>query len=347
MARRFLRSSEVLQAVLASDSDSESDFGSGNSDADNVHDDRASQDADAAADCDVDDSEEMDAADDAVWVCPTFNWLPAAGDMPVMHPFTGATGINVDVAGFSPVQFFQLFISPELIFHFVVQTNVFASQFIQSHPHLGPHSRVHKWIDTNEQEMKKFLGLIFLMGIIHKPTVEMYWSCDILYATPLFSAIMPRNRFELLLKFFHVNDNTNEPDRHDPSRDRLFKLRPLIDHLFEHFQLVYGSFHSKGKECGPTHISNKISRLFCHALLFVKGPPNILNTTSQIPWIFLLSKLPKPVYLSDCHYHNLSQFTLFVIRYAVLQDLTHLHNFKYTGTVIDLSAYYREETTNA
>lgn len=67
----------------------------------------------------------------------------------------------------------------------------------------------------------------------------MYWSSDILYATPLFSAIMPRNRFELLLKLFHVNDNTNEPDRHDPHHDRLFKLRPLIDHLFEHFQLAY------------------------------------------------------------------------------------------------------------
>ena len=77
------------------------------------------------------------------------------------------------------------------------------------------------------------------MGIIHKPTLSMYWSSDVMYATPLFSAIMPRNRFELLLKFFHLNDNTNEPDRQDPHRDRLFKLRPLVDHLFEHFQLAY------------------------------------------------------------------------------------------------------------
>ena len=50
---------------------------------------------------------------------------------------------------------------------------------------------------------------------------------------------MCRNRFELLLKFFHLNDNMNQPDRRDPARDRLFKLRPLIDHLFEYFQTVY------------------------------------------------------------------------------------------------------------
>jgi len=50
---------------------------------------------------------------------------------------------------------------------------------------------------------------------------------------------MSRNRFELLRKFFHLNDNMNQPDRRDPARDRLLKPRPLIDHLFEYFQTVY------------------------------------------------------------------------------------------------------------
>lgn len=253
MAGRLLRRAEVLQAVLASDSESESDFGS--DDSDNVNNDdegRALQDADADTDSgnlndpedsngDVSNSTVSDdsTTDDSVWECPTFVWHPAASDVPVLYPFTGANGLNVDVGGFSPGQFYQLFVSPELIRHFVVQTNIFTSQFIQSHPQLPPHSRVHRWVDTNEEEMKKFLGLVFLMGVIHKPQIEMYWSTDVLYATPLFSAIMPRNRFELLLKFFHLNDNTNEPNRQDPHRDRLFKLRPLIDHLFEHFQLAY------------------------------------------------------------------------------------------------------------
>jgi len=87
--------------------------------------------------------------------------------------------------------------------------------------------------------MRQFIGLVLLMGIIHKPVIEMYWSTDPLYATPLFSAVMQRNRFCLLLKFFHLNDNSQEPSREDPNRDRLYKLRPLIDHLFEAFQTVY------------------------------------------------------------------------------------------------------------
>ena len=87
--------------------------------------------------------------------------------------------------------------------------------------------------------MRQFIGLVLLIGIIHKPVIEMYWSTDPLYVTPLFSSVMQRNRFSMLLKFFHLNDNTQEPKKEDPNRDRLYKLRPLIDHLFEAFQTVY------------------------------------------------------------------------------------------------------------
>jgi len=239
MAKR-LRGEEVLRRVLETDSDSDTDSGSDVSDSD--EEDRALQDA--ACDDEVDDiqgdatTSDDSIADEEEWTCPAFVWSPAAGELPVLYPFAGACGFNVDVTGFSPTQFYQLFLSPELIRHFVVQTNIFADHFIQSHPQLPPHSRVRKWVETDEEEMKKFLALVLLMGIIHKPTVEMYWSTDVLYATPVFSAVMRRNKFELLRKFFHLNDNINEPDKHDPAHDRLFKLRPLIDHLFEYFQTV-------------------------------------------------------------------------------------------------------------
>ena len=255
MAKRCLRSEDVLRAVLESDSDSDIDAGSDvSNDKNSDEDDRALQDAafDVQVDATTSDGDDIGdveggstTSDDSVsdeqqWTCPTFLWRPAAGELPFVYPFSGACGFNVDVTGFSPTQFFyQLFVSPDLIRHFVVQTNIFADQFIQSHPQLPPHSRVHKWIETNEEEMKKFLALVLLMGIIHKPQVEMYWSTDILYSTPVFSAVMTCNRFELLLKFFHLNDNANEPDKRDPARDRLFKLRPLIDHLFEYFQSTY------------------------------------------------------------------------------------------------------------
>ena len=77
------------------------------------------------------------------------------------------------------------------------------------------------------------------MGVVRKPTISMYWSTDPLLNTPVFGAVMTRNRFLLLLKFLHFNNNQDAPNRDDDDRDRLFKLRPLLDHLFEKFQTAY------------------------------------------------------------------------------------------------------------
>ena len=100
-------------------------------------------------------------------------------------------------------------------------------------------SRANSWHPTDPREMKQFLGLLFLTGIIRKPAINLYWSTDPLYSTPLFGAIMSRNRFQLLLKFLHFNDNAEMPGADDPSPDKLFKVRPLVDHLCEKFGEVY------------------------------------------------------------------------------------------------------------
>ena len=88
--------------------------------------------------------------------------------------------------------------------------------------------------------MRTFIGLIFLMGIIYKPSIPMYWSTDELYHTPIFQKAMSRNRFQLILKFFHCNDNNNpQYDANDENRDRLYKVRPLIDLLRARCKTVY------------------------------------------------------------------------------------------------------------
>jgi hypothetical protein len=53
-------------------------------------------------------------------------------------------------------------------------------------------------------------------------------------ATPFFGDVMPRDRFKALVRYLHFNDNAGL-DR----ADRLFKLRPVVDHLNERFRTVY------------------------------------------------------------------------------------------------------------
>ena len=43
--------------------------------------------------------------------------------------------------------------------------------------------------DTDIIEIKKFFGLIILMGIIYKPNVLKHWSTDSLYYTPTFQKL--------------------------------------------------------------------------------------------------------------------------------------------------------------
>lgn len=49
---------------------------------------------------------------------------------------------------------------------------------------------------------------------------------------------MSRNRFELIRSILHFNDNSSMLSSNDPNRDRLHKLRPLIDHLNNCFSSV-------------------------------------------------------------------------------------------------------------
>ena len=185
-----------------------------------------------------DDDDENNPHDD--YVLPDFDWVDADDEYQNQHiPFTGTPGIQVDTENFRPVDYFKLFMNDDILNHITAQTNLFAEQYIRNHNPLPPHSDCHMWTPTNPREMTQFLGLLLLMGIMKKPTIDMYWSTDILYSTPLFAQTMTRLRFRLLLRFLHFNDNTMEPDRNDPQRDRLFKVRPLLDHLNEQFQNVY------------------------------------------------------------------------------------------------------------
>ena len=65
------------------------------------------------------------------------------------------------------------------------------------------------------------------MGIIYKPSITSYSSTDELFSTPIFSQLVTRNRFQLIEKFLHFNNNLDPNyDPLDENRDR-----PILDIL--------------------------------------------------------------------------------------------------------------------
>lgn len=93
-------------------------------------------------------------------------------------------------------------------------------------------NRDKKWIDTNVREMKKFLALIMLMGLVRKTEKDEYWSSNPLICTPIFRTVMTRHRFRQLWRYWHFSNN-------EACQDRLDKVKPVITHFQTTFQTVY------------------------------------------------------------------------------------------------------------
>ena len=111
----------------------------------------------------------------------------------------------------------------------------YAESFMEEFPKKADTSFIGQWVPVTINKMKKFLGLLLLTGIVQKPSLKMYWLTEQLLSTPVFSKIMERNNFLLILKFLHFNNNDDPAfDPNDEDRDRLRKIRPFLDLSCEH-----------------------------------------------------------------------------------------------------------------
>ena len=117
--------------------------------------------------------------------------------------------------------------------------------------------------------MLTLLGILILMGIIHKPRKAMYWSTDDILATPIFNQVMRRDKFLLMLRFLHFADN-RQYNPNDPGCDKLYKLREIINIIKRRCPEVYypGKYLSmdeslvlfKGRLTFKQYITSKRSR---------------------------------------------------------------------------------------
>ena len=147
---------------------------------------------------------------DTSWIWDTECKTDVASDFLL---FLDVSGLKKHTNSQMQIDFFQLYLTDELFQLLVTETNWYASQFIAERE--GNNGSDDSYAGTSEDttiaEMKRFTELLILMGIVYKPTIPMYWSTRELHNRPIFSKVMPRTCFQLLLKFLHFNNN----DLHD------------------------------------------------------------------------------------------------------------------------------------
>ena len=162
-------------------------------------------------------------------------WKKRAETTAVAHVYSATPGVTSSSisAASSAIELFDRFFTPEVWDLLVTETNRYAGLRPQT-------SGSRPWHDTTVQELKAFIGILILMGIVRLPRLELYWSQTFPeIETPGISKVMSLVRFEQLFRFFHLADNANRIPYGQPGYDKLYKVRKLLDILSCCFESEY------------------------------------------------------------------------------------------------------------
>ncbi|WAR15686.1 PGBD4-like protein [Mya arenaria] len=172
---------------------------------------------------------------------PFENWSEGDRDAQPELPFAGTPGLTDGLGeGQIPLHYFQTLLPGETVDTMVEETNRYGNQQLDLRQgQLGTFSRFRKWHPTNRGEMLKFLAIVIAMGLVRQSNVTDYWSTRPVTATPFFSSTMSRDRFLLLMSFFHLNNNARYIARESPGHDPLFKLGTVYSSILYKFATTY------------------------------------------------------------------------------------------------------------
>jgi len=90
------------------------------------------------------------------------------------------------------------------------------------------------WKDVNKIDMKRFVGLLYWMGIVKKPDSREHWSTDPLTDTPIVRKVMSREHYLDIRRNFRMLDE-DKAAYDDPFR----KIRNFIDKIIENSRKHY------------------------------------------------------------------------------------------------------------
>ncbi|XP_020292495.1 piggyBac transposable element-derived protein 4-like [Pseudomyrmex gracilis] len=189
-----------------------------------VYKDSDSEDDNGEEEEEKEEEEKEEEEEDSVW---------STKDEPItLEPFEGSPGIKITPNSQNVADVVNLFMGADLFEHMANESNRYHYQILNTYK---IPSKTKKWRDITVAEMKKFLGLIVLMGQVKKDMVHEYWSTDPAIETPFFSKVMSRNRFMQILQTWHFSNNDNIA----VNSNRLVKIQPVVDYLKMRFNEVY------------------------------------------------------------------------------------------------------------
>ncbi|UYV76718.1 hypothetical protein LAZ67_14001866 [Cordylochernes scorpioides] len=165
-------------------------------------------------------------------------WSDNSNYDPIIFSFDRSnSGLQVDTCRLEKeLDFFEIFININFLEMIAVETNKYAKYLIDT-IEFSKFSRMNRWVDTNYHELFVFLAICFLMTRNKKVSLKEYWSTNQLHFFPIFSKLMSRDRFFLILSVLHFNDNKTQIPG-----DKLHKLKPVVDHMKSAYKNAFKPF---------------------------------------------------------------------------------------------------------
>lgn len=138
--------------------------------------------------------------------------------------------------GDKPVDYFNLLVTDEFYELIVEESNRYAEEVYLSKVNYV-RSRISNWRPMTVPELKIFFGLTLHMGTIRLNRLQDYWKTDRLFDLKSFSSYMSRDRYLGILRCLHFATNPRAGEM--KPRDRLFKIKPLINYFNRKMMDIY------------------------------------------------------------------------------------------------------------
>lgn len=117
-----------------------------------------------------------------------------------------------------PYQFFRYFFDDELLSKMSAESLLYSTQKNPAKPK-----------NLSTKDIEKFLGVIIFSSISNCTSLRDMWHP--IRGNNTVVNCMGINTFDSMRSVLHFNDNTQQEAPTDPNRDRLYKLRPIIDRI--------------------------------------------------------------------------------------------------------------------
>ncbi|XP_046974849.1 piggyBac transposable element-derived protein 3-like [Vanessa cardui] len=117
----------------------------------------------------------------------------------------------------SPLDYFKLFLTDDILELIVYHSNLYSVQ------------KKGTSINITKDDIKDFIAMNILMGVVDIPAYTDYWSNELKYSK--IADVMTLKKFQSIRRYIHFNDNLKDDG------DRYYKIRPLVEKVRRNFAL--------------------------------------------------------------------------------------------------------------